>query len=303
MIFNRPASLAVAAWLALPFLAAPAAAQIAVVVNGQAITDHQIGQRQRLLTLSSGGRPAARSAAIDELIDERLKMQEARRQRINVTDSQIDTAITSIAQRTRLSVEQFTRALGGRGVNISTLRDRLRADMAWQQVMQARAQRTITIRDQDVIDAIRRRGQDPNTLQAFEYQLAQVVVFGTSPERRRVAEALRNSISGCATLRERVRTVRDAAARDPIRRVNQEFPQQLRETLDSTPVGRAVPIQQSERGFEFAVVCDRRQVPGRESVSAQVRQELMTQETEQASRRFLTQLRERAVIERRRGGE
>lgn len=300
MRFRHYATLACLVLFAAPLAPNTAAAQIAVVVNGQAITDHEIAQRQRLLTLSAGGRAASRTQAVDELIDERLKLQEARRQNVTIPDSQVEQAITNIAQRTRLTVDQFSRALGQRGVQLNTLRTRLRADMAWQQVMQTRAQRTIRIRDQDVIDAIRRRGQDPDRLQAFEYQLVQVVVFGTSADRRRSAESLRGAISGCDTLRDRVRNVRDAAARDPVRRVNQELPEQMRTILDNTTIGRATPIQQTERGFEFAVVCERRPVPGREAVSAQVRQELMGQEVETASRTFLTQLRERAVIERRR---
>jgi peptidyl-prolyl cis-trans isomerase SurA len=281
--------------------AAPAAAQsIAVVVNGAAITDLDIQNRQRLLALTGGGRAPGRDAVIDELIDERLKLSEARRLRVTISDSQVDNAFNSIAQRTRLTPQQLTQALQGRGVNVRTLRDRLRADLAWQQVVQQRAQRTVTIRDQDVVDAIRRRGQDPDRLRATEYTLAQVVVFGQAAERRRVAETLRGQVNGCETLVQRVRAVRDAAARDPIRRLSTELPAQISEMLGRVQVGRTSDIQQTALGYEFLVVCATRDVPGRDATTAQVRQELMSQEMEQAGRRFLTEARQRAQIERRR---
>lgn len=285
----------------LSALTMPAAAQgLAVIVNGAPITELDISNRQRLLGLTGGGRAPARSAVVDELIDERLKLLEARRMRINIGDAQVDSAFASIAQRTRLSPEQLSQAMRSRGVNPRTLRERLRADLAWQQVVQQRAQRTITIRDQDVVDAMRRRGQDPERIRATEYTIAQVVVFGTSPDRRRAADGLRGQINGCDSLAQRVRTVRDAAFRDPIRRLSTELPEQINTVLQSTAVGRASPIQSGQQGWEFVVICAKREVPGRDSATQQVRNELIGQEMEQSARRLLAEIRERATIERRR---
>jgi peptidyl-prolyl cis-trans isomerase SurA len=296
----RPLLLALGLAAALAASAvAPAAAQaVAVVVNGQAITDFDVANRQRLMVLT-GNRGASRTTAVDELIEERLKLQQARRLGISVTDAQVDTAFSGIAQRARLTTETLTRALGQRGVNARTLRDRIRADIAWQQVVQQRAQGRMNIRDQDIVEALRRRGQDPDTIRTWEFNVAQVVVFGAGADRRRAAEGLRGQINGCATLRDRVRTVRDAASRDPVRRTAQDLSPQLRQILEATPVGRATSVQQGQNGWEFAVVCDRRQVPGREAASQEVR-ELMSQGFETESRRLLQEARERAVIERRR---
>lgn len=292
---------AILAVVAFALIAQPATAQnIVVVVNGSAITELDIGNRQRLLTLTGGGRAPARQAVIDELIDERLKLLEARRLRVTITEAQIDQAFGNIAQRARLTPAQLSQALQGRNVNPRTLRERLRGDLAWQQVVQQRAQRMINIRDQDVIDAIRRRGQDPDRLRAVEYTMSQVVVFGNGADRRRVAEGLRGQINGCDTLVQRVRSVRDAAAREPIRRVSTDMPPQISEILAATPVGRASTLQQSNLGWEFVVICDKRDVPGREAATAQVRQELMGQEIEQAGQRLLAEARQRAQIDRRR---
>jgi peptidyl-prolyl cis-trans isomerase SurA len=280
---------------------APSLAQnIVVVVNGSAITELDVTNRQRLLALTGGGRAPTRQAVVDELIDERLKLLEARRLRITVTEAQVDQSFANIAQRARLNSAQLSQTLQGRGVNPRTLRERLRGDLAWQQVVQQRAQRMINIRDQDVIDAIRRRGQDPDRLRAVEYTMSQVVVFGSGADRRRVAEGLRSQINGCDTLLQRVRSVRDAAARDPIRRVSTDLPSQINEILAATPVGRASTVQQSNLGWEFVVICDKRDVPGREAATAQVRQELLGQEIEQASQRLLAEARQRAQIDRRR---
>jgi peptidyl-prolyl cis-trans isomerase SurA len=280
--------------------AAVSAQGIAVVVNGAPVTQLDVTSRLRLMQVT-GNRAAGQQTALDELIDERLKLQEARRLRITITDAQVDTAFANIAQRSQLSPQQLGQALQQRGVNPRTLRDRLRADMAWQQVVQQRVQRTVSVRDADVVEALRRRGQDPDNIRAFEYTLSQVVLFGSGGDRRQAAEQLRSAINGCDDLREKVRRVRDAAARDPIRRVSSDLPQALREVIDRTAVGRATPAQQTALGLEFAVVCAKRDIPGRDAATAEVRQQLMSQEMETVSRRLLQEAREKATIERRRG--
>jgi peptidyl-prolyl cis-trans isomerase SurA len=275
----------------------PARAQsISVIVNGQAVTDYQIGNRLRLLQLT-GNRAATRTTAIDELIEERLKLQEARRLRFTVGEEQVTRQFNTIAERLRLQPDALVRELGRRGINHVTLRDRIRGDLAWQQVIQQRGARLAPVRDQDVVDALRARGQNPDQIRAVEYTLRQVVVFGAAG--RGVADRLRGSIAGCDSLPERVRAVRDAAVRDPVRRTSTELPEPARNALASIPVGRASPVSQTQGGWEFLVVCERRDVSGREAATQQMRSELMNRELEEASRLLLAQLRERANIERR----
>lgn len=278
--------------------AQPARAQaIAVVVNGQAVTDYQIGNRLRLLQLT-GQRSATRTTAIDELIDERLKLQEARRLRFTVGEEQVSRQFNTIAERLRLQPDVLVRELGRRGINHITLRDRIRGDLAWQQVIQQRGARMTPVRDQDVVDALRARGQNPDQIRAVEYTLRQVMVFG--PSGRGIADRLRGSIAGCDSLPERVRAVREAAVREPVRRNSNELPEPVRNALAGIPVGRTSPVSQTQGGFEFLVVCERRDVSGREAATAQMRSELMNRELEETSKRLLAELRQRANIERRR---
>ena len=124
----RAAGLGVAACLATIVFAGPAAAQsIAVVVNGQPILSSEVSARAALSKLG-GGKPE--KSTIDELIDEKLKLAEVKRYNMVAGDAQVDQAYASIAARTKLSTEQFTKAIGQRGVTAQTLKDRLKADLA-----------------------------------------------------------------------------------------------------------------------------------------------------------------------------
>lgn len=289
-------------FVCLLLCATPSVAQgIVVVVNGQLITQNDVTNRLRLLALTNGGKAAPRETALDELIDERLKLQEARKLRITIDESQVDRAFASIAERTKLSVDQLRQALKSRGVNPSTLRDRLRGDIAWQLVVQQRGQRAINIRDQDIVDALKKRGQDPENIRSVEYTMAQIVVFskGESPARRKEADAIRASVKSCDNLAEQLRRAREAAVRSTIRRSSADLPPPIRLVLEKTPINGSTEVQTNPLGYEFYMLCDKQEIPGRDAAQAQIRSELVELELEQASRRLLRDARQAAVIDNR----
>lgn len=297
-------SLAAAAFVALTALVWPqgaSAQSIVATVNGQAISEFDVANRHRLLILVNGGKAIPRQQAIDELIDERLKMLEARKLRISVPDADVDRAFGSIAQRVKLSPAQLSQVLSRSGTNPKSLRDRIKGDIAWQQVVQAKFQRQVTIRDQDVVDALKKKGQDPDKIKAYEYTIAQAVVFvpkgSAAGDRRKQAEAFRASAKNCDTLKDKAKSFKDAAARDPIRRASTDMPPPLRELFEKLPVGGATPVQQSDNGFEFAILCAKREVPGRDAATQAMRAEIAQKEMEETSKRLLRDLRQTAAIE------
>jgi peptidyl-prolyl cis-trans isomerase SurA len=292
------------AFLMFMAVALPAHAQsIAVIVNGQAITDYDVSQRQKLLALGKGG---SRQAAVEELVDEQLKLQEAKKLKVEVSDQQVNAAFAQIAQRSKLPPEGFTHALASRGVDAKTLTDRLRAEIAWQSVVRAKARSAMNVREEDVIDALKKKGKDPDTIKSYEYSVMQAMVFvpkGSSPavaaDHRRKAEAFRASVKGCDTAKQKAQAFTDAAVRDPVRRSGTDISTALADLFEKTPVGGTTPIQASDNGFEFMVLCEKKQISGGDGAKAQMRNELMLKEVSSASERILRELRQKANIDYR----
>ncbi|WP_339647036.1 SurA N-terminal domain-containing protein, partial [uncultured Pelagibacterium sp.] len=124
--------------LGLAFMAAAVQAQGArVTVDGQPITDQQINDRANLLRLEGQGssNSARVQLATDSLIDDTIKLAEASRLGISVSDEQVDSAFANIATNMRSSVSNLNSILTQNGVNPQSLRDRLEAAIAWQQVV------------------------------------------------------------------------------------------------------------------------------------------------------------------------
>jgi peptidyl-prolyl cis-trans isomerase SurA len=126
------------------------AQQALAVVNGEPITEVEIEQRSSLTELSTGKTPA-REEVIDELRKEKLRIHEAKKFGVEVSDSEVDEAYAAMASRMRRTPEQLSEQLAKAGINADTLKHRIRADIAWQRYQRGRRQDPPPRRQQDPV--------------------------------------------------------------------------------------------------------------------------------------------------------
>lgn len=298
------AAVAVSAGLA----GAPADAQTAikVIVNGKPITTYDIDQRARLVRLTSGqGGAQATRAAREELIDEQLKLGEAARLGIRVSEAEVDDAYASIASRVRLSTAQLTQALRQSGISPDTLRNRLQAEIGWNRILSARFQSEVTISEAEIIAALQ-RDQEKAKSTSKEYSVRSVVfvVPGKSSnaqraQRKREAEQFRSRLEGCDQAEALAQEYREVVVM-PIRtRLETEVPTEIRDQLDKTAIGKATAPQQANNGFELLALCNKREIASNAAARMEVEDQLRNREGEQMTRRLLRELRSRAIIDYR----
>jgi peptidyl-prolyl cis-trans isomerase SurA len=105
-----------AAAVALMSWASPSHAQtVAVMVNGEPITNYDIEQRSKLTFLTTH-KPAIRQEVIDELIDEKVKIKEGKKFGVDPTASDIDQSYAAMSTRMRITPEQLTKSLEAQGI-------------------------------------------------------------------------------------------------------------------------------------------------------------------------------------------
>jgi peptidyl-prolyl cis-trans isomerase SurA len=297
-------------WLAAAMIAAslaascPAAAQqVAAFVNGSPITTFDIEQRSKFIQLSAHKTPS-RQEVLDGLIDETIKIQEAKRYNMDASAADIDRALAAMSSRAGLSAEQFKQALAGRGVNIETIRSRLRADIAWNQLLRGRFPATLAIAEKEVREAVEKKGEGDAV--AYDYRLRQIlfIVPKGSPQsavdgRMREAEALRGRFENCEAGVAFARSLRDVAVRDPVRRSSADLPENLRQILNNTPVGKLTKPEVSSQGVAVFAVCDKQENKSDTQRSRSAQQELFNARFETQSKRYLSELRRSAMIEKK----
>src|SRR5215475_10265080 len=111
--------------------ASPVRAQtVVVMVNGEPITEYDIEQRRKLNFLTTH-KQAAGQDVINELIEEKVKIKEAKKFGVDPGIYDIDGAYAQMSSRMRISPEQLTKSLEGQGVRPDTLKSRIKADMVW----------------------------------------------------------------------------------------------------------------------------------------------------------------------------
>ncbi|QFS82765.1 Chaperone SurA precursor [Roseivivax sp. THAF40] len=109
----------------------------AIRVNDAVITNYEIDQRARMLQLlNAPGNP--QEAAREALIEDRLRLQAARRAGIDPSPEDLAEAQAEFAGRANLSREEFIQALGQAGVAEETFRDFVRAGLSWRILVQQR---------------------------------------------------------------------------------------------------------------------------------------------------------------------
>jgi peptidyl-prolyl cis-trans isomerase SurA len=299
----RPLRLAAIAAFAATFLAAhtgPASAQIALMVNGDPITNYDIDQRSKFLQLQSQKTPP-RKEVIDELIDDKLKVQVGKRYGVDPSVAEIDNAYAGIARRMRQTPDQLSKSLEGHGIHSTTLKARLRADMTWNQIVRGKFQSSLQIGDRDVRSALERKGTTEDF--GYDYALRPILFViprgapdSTFEQRKKEAEALRTRFSSCDDI-SFARTLRDVVVRDPIHRNSSDLSPQLRQVLDQIPIGKLTPPEATSGGVEVFALCGKERTTSETPGKKEVRDELYQARFQEQQKRFLAELRKSAMIE------
>jgi peptidyl-prolyl cis-trans isomerase SurA len=283
---------------------------IKVLVNDDPISDYDIDQRERFLAISTQQQPspALKKQATDMLIDERLQMQEARKASISVDENDVTKILTDMAQKNNLDVDGLTTALARTGVNIKTLRDRIRAQIAWQETVRQKFRHDVQIGDADINKAMSQSGeQNTEGAQAAQgesgLQLRQVrfeIPAGadqaTIVQKLAAAEGLRAKVSSCADLAKGVTggNVRTLDDQKP-----SALAQPARLLVTNAKVGQMTPPVIGSSAIELYAVCGKRSFQEDDKARLDVQRKLMNEEYMLRAERFLRDMRQEAFIEYR----
>ena len=296
-----------AAGLLLTVCASSSQAQsVAVMVNGDPITTYDIEQRGKLNFLTTH-KTADRQQVLNELIDEKLKIKEAKRFGVDPTGSDVDQSYAAMSGRMRISPEQLTKSLEVQGIRADTLKARLKADMVWTSLVRGRYKESLQIGEKDVAAAVQGGGGDEKQqADAFEYKMQPIVLIvprGSAPAaieaRQKEAEALRNRVQTCAEANALFKSMPNAAIREIVSKTSADIPPVLRELLDKTPVGHLTAPEVTKQGVEMVALCGRNPTTLDTPKKKEIREKMYAEKYEAKSKWYLQEIRKAAMIEYR----
>jgi len=285
----------------VPPVAIPSAmAQTSVAaVNGEPITNRDVEQRMKVSALLFRA-PLSRAAAIQELIDDRVKINEGRRLGMRVTPQGLDESLSRMAASARQTPVQFEQNLIRAGVEPEQVKAKLNAQIIWAELLRQRS-RSGNVSNAELNAEMERRAAKGEAL-VTDYVVRQVV-FVVPPgigagQREREASAARGRFADCETGVEYLRTLRDVAVKERVGRSSADLPKPMTELLNKTPVGKLTPPFRSEQGVEMIAVCERSQRQDNIQLRNQIEQEIVAKRTEGTAEQYLKDLRAKVEIRR-----
>jgi len=163
----------------------PLSDDVVAEVNDDVITNYDILQRMRLLVVTAGIQPTRddlpelQRYALSSLVDERLEMQELRREEkdqktsIIATDSVVDDVIGDYAKQNHMTADQFLASLAQQGIGQDTLRAQLRAQESWQDWIRGRYGSRVRIGEDQIKAFQARMAAEANKP---KYQISEVFI-------------------------------------------------------------------------------------------------------------------------------
>lgn len=278
--------------------------KIAVLVNKQPITTNQINRRAAFVRLRRM-KGNSRTIATNELIDEAVKMQEARRYGAVASDAEVNNAYAGFAKSNKMSVSQMNSMMAQSGVTTRGFKDYIRASMSWQRLVAGRSQ-SQSGGSASGPSWLPAAGSQSN--KTTEYTIQQIVFIVPAskqqallPKRRLEANRFRTQVNGCANSKQLAAGLKDVSVIDRGRLLESELPPRWAKQIKATPAGKVTRIQNDAKGVEMIAVCKKREVIGKGNG---VDSSLLSgggggSEVSSFEKKYLAELKDRAVIERR----
>ena len=290
---------------ALTVSASPLRAQsVAVLVNGDPITNYDIEQRTKLNFLTTH-KQMPRQEVINQLIDEKVKIKEGKKYGVDPGVSDVDQSYASMGSRMRITSDQLTKSLESQGIRPDTLKGRLKADMVWSSLVRGRFKESLQVGEKDVAAAAKEGGEQTKT-EAFEYQMQPIILIvpkGAAPAaielRKKEAEALRERVRTCEAANSYFKSMQNAAIRDVVTRTSADLPVPLRELLDKTPIGHLTAPEITKQGVEMVALCGRKPTTVDTPKKREIREKMYAEKYEKKSKDYLQEIRKAAMIEYR----
>jgi peptidyl-prolyl cis-trans isomerase SurA len=163
-------------------------------VNDRAITQFEVDQRILFLrVLRAPGNPE--EEALKALIEDRLRMTEAERLGLEVTEEEMRAGMTEFASRASLTPEQLVEELAKVGISVETFRDFVMSGLLWRQAVRARFLGQVPISDNDIDRALEASAR-PRALQVLASELVLPAPEGQEDEVLARAQELSDTLSG-----------------------------------------------------------------------------------------------------------
>jgi peptidyl-prolyl cis-trans isomerase SurA len=243
--------------------------RIAAVVNDEVISIFDLVSRLRMVLLSSNiqdssdARKKVEAQVLRSLVDERLQLQEAKKENVVATDDEINNALGQIEKQNNMQSGQVNELLKAHGIDRSSLINQVTASIVWAKLVRRKAAETVEISDDEVDAAMKRLKEHANEPQS---RVAEIFLAVDSPSQDPEVRALAEKLTAQMKQGARFSAIAQQFSQSATASVGGDMgwlrPDQLPPDLAAavTPMkqGELSPPIRTNNGYYLLLVLDRR---------------------------------------------
>lgn len=290
---------------------AVAASRVVVVVDDQPITDYDIDQRVQLYETLGMRRNTDRKAVVKELVDDAVKRSEAKRNKVNVTDKQMQEALERLSKGSGADIKGLEAKLQERGVALSTLKEFVEASIINRWLLGRAGDVQVQVSDAEVQRRVATITSDPRLKPVTVYEIQQIelpIEKGSEAMAQQLlyaraieAQQLAQRYKGCGSLRKAAEGIFNVKIGEPVQAAADKMPPEMKQALEEAGTKRLIGPIPGPAGIRMIAFCGRRNVspplPPKEQLEAFARNQIEEERFQVLMERLMRDLRRRSFID------
>jgi peptidyl-prolyl cis-trans isomerase SurA len=294
---------------------------VIATVNDHPITSFDVDQRIRLLKILGINNPAklGRVQVANELINDVVKIDEAKRGHIDPTEKDVDQRLVQMATGMKTDQAGLKSRLAQQGLTVGTLRQFAAAQMSFARLLSAKFHEKVAadpaavekkfneIKAQINVNVAKAEA-DPRRQPVKVIQLQEVnfPVEGNDPQllQSRAVEAgqVASKIKSCAGIQGAAAGIFNVRVGKKIEADSRRLPPPMQAQLNARGVGRAIGPMRYKGGIQLLAYCGTRMiVPPKLNVQYPTRQQIenltLNERYDAIEAKYVAKMRQTAIIE------
>jgi peptidyl-prolyl cis-trans isomerase SurA len=303
------------AFVPCPAGAAPTDFEIAALVNDEVITRHDLSNRMTIALHSTKLPDTAETRTkfmpqlLQMMVDETLERQEAKRLNISLTEGEKSRALGELEKQNGVKPGKLFDYIAHEGLDKESVMAQVRTQLLWTKVIYKKIRPQITVSDQELADAMT-RAQNVITKGASEVELAEIVLPVASADEEKnvqqLATKLYEELRGGADFGSIAKEFSASGTSDKKGVIGwlpmEDLEGNIRQAIEGVDKGGLSLPTRTGRGYMIIKVMDKREGKAEKATppdEAKVRESLVLRKMELEARRYLSNLRDQAYVEKR----
>ncbi|MBO5284476.1 MAG: SurA N-terminal domain-containing protein [Alphaproteobacteria bacterium] len=280
--------------------------KIAATVNGEMVSNKDLQERANLFCLTTGmmingkNKKLIADKVMQNVIDEKIKLQEAEKQNIRVSDKEIKEAYRNFEKSNGVPAGKFANVLKEYQVSQDVFMTQIRANLLWNKLVSHKMGQNVDVSIKEINDELERIKKDMNTP---KYMVSEIVIKRKDGEHiDELVETLKNdprfelyaaqfSQSASAPSGGRLGWVSAGQLAAPLDKAIR--------ALKEGQISNAIAYRTDYYIFKMDKIYDpkkdKKEMPGEDEVRAFVK----NRKTDELANKYIRDLRNRAVIEKK----